>query len=186
MANGVNRVLVGGNLGSDPDVRFTQGGHCVMNLSVGCNDTYVDNRGQRQETVEWVRCVVWGKRAEALSKFLKKGSWVMVEGSLKSTKWTDREGIERWKTDVVAKNVYLGGSTSARGNQARSRQTGRDPERRGASRRDDDDDVRDQQSGGGGGGYDDGHYDGAGGSDDDIPFISLASGPTERWWRRNT
>lgn len=183
MANGVNLVQVGGNLGDNPKVNYTQSGTCVMNLSIGCNDTYIDNRGQKQETVEWVRCVVWGKRAEALSKFLRKGAWVLVEGSLKTTKYTDREGVARWKTEVVAKNVFLGGSDSSRGNAQRSRRQGRDPERRGASRRDDDDgyDSRDQ-GGGGGGGYDDTDY-GSGGGDDEIPFARITSGAREPWWR---
>ena len=169
MANGINIVTVGGNLGDDPKVAYTKSGNCVMNLSIGCNDTYIDGRGQRQETVEWVRCTIWGRRAEALSKFLKKGTWILVEGSLKTSKYTDRQGIERWKTEVVAKNVYLGGSNTSRGNQTRDRRQGRDPERRGASRRDDGD------AQGYGGDSDDGYGDGGewnspGGPGDEPPF----------------
>lgn len=170
MANGINHVTVGGNLGDDPSVKYTQSGTCVMSISLACNETYLDRNHQRQESVEWIRCTVWGKRAEGLAKFLKKGTWILVEGSLKTSKWTDREGIERWKTEVVAKNVFLGGTPSARGNAARSRNQGRDPQERKPIRRDDDDDGGYDSQERGEDGYDDGGEWNQRGDDSDIPF----------------
>ena len=182
MANGINRVQVGGNLGGDPELRVTQGGTAVLSMSLACNETYLDRNRERRESTEWVKVVVWGKRAEGLAKFLKKGSWILVDGSLKTSKYTDREGIERWKTEVVARNVYLGGSSSARGNQSRGRNTGNDPEQRRPNRRDEQDDGS-SDYGGGGGGYANEDYSSGGGDDDDIPFACVTTGYREPWWR---
>jgi single-strand DNA-binding protein len=166
MADGVNYVLVGGNLGGDPELRVTQGGTSILTLSIGCNSSYLDRNRVRQETVEWVRVVVFGKRAEALGKFLRKGARVFVEGALKTSSWDDREtGQKRYKTEIIAKNVLLGGSNRPRNQKD-------DPERRRPNRRDHDRD--DEPSGGGGGGSGGGEYDdtdyGDGGDDDSIPF----------------
>lgn len=166
MADGVNYCCVGGNLGSDPETRVTQGGTTVMTMSIGCNSSYLDKNRVRQETVEWVRVVVFGKRAEGLAKFLRKGAKVFCEGSMKTSSWEDREGIKRYKTEIIASNVLLGGSNNPRNKP-------NDPEHRRPGRRDgDDDDVppdrsAPSQGGGGGGSYDD--YDG-GDDDDSIPF----------------
>lgn len=182
MASGINKVIVGGNLGQDPEIRVTQGGMSVMTMSVGCNESYLDRNRQRQERVEWVRCVVWGKRAEGLARFLRRGSWVMVEGSLKMSSWEDRDGIKRYKTEVVAHQVYLGGAPTSRGNSARSRNQGPDPQRHRPNRRDEDNDQHDYGGGDdGGGAYDDNDY--GGGGDDDIPFARITRGSREPWWR---
>jgi single-strand DNA-binding protein len=107
MSEGVNRVTLLGNVGSDPELRFTQGGVGVLSLSLATNETYLDRNQQRQERVEWHKIVVWGKRGEGLAKFVKKGFGLLVEGSLRTTKYTDREGVERWKTEIIASNVVV-------------------------------------------------------------------------------
>ena len=174
MADGLNKVCVLGNLGQDPELRVTSGGDSVLTLSVGCNESWLDKNRVRQERVEWVRCVVWGRRAEALSKFLRKGDKIFVEGAVyRTNSYDDREGVKRYSTQVIAKNVILGGSNNPR-------KKPEDPERRRPSRRDDDDEQppvdQSAPSNGGGGGYD-------GGGDDDIPFAYVACPEREAWWR---
>ncbi len=174
MADGVNYVMVGGNLGGEPELRVTAGGTSILTMSVGCNSSYLDRNRVRQETVEWVRVIVFGKRAEGLAKFLRKGDRVFVEGALKTSSWEDRDtGQKRYKTEVIAKNVLLGGSNKPR-NQPD------DPERRRPNRREHHDEA---PSGGGGGGYDDSDYGKRSGGDDDIPFVCLATGCAEKWWK---
>ncbi len=183
MANGVNTVTVGGNLGQDPEIRVTQGGTSVMTLSLACNESYLDNNRQRQERTEWIKCIVWGKRAEGLARFLKKGSWILVEGSLRTSSWEDRDGIKRWKTEVVAKSVYFGGSNTQRGNQRRGNKQERDPQERRPNRRQEEDDYDSTPAqSGGGDGYDDGGEWNKPG-DDDIPFACCTYGARELWWR---
>jgi len=169
MADGLNKVYIMGNLGQDPELRVTQSGQSVMTMSVACTESYLDRNRVRQEKTEWVRCVVWGKRADALSKFLRKGAKVFVEGKLSTSSWEDREGIKRYRTEVVAHNVILGGG-------AKARNAPDDPDRRRPNRRDHYDDKQpppDRSApSSGGGGYDDQDYGsgGGGGVDDDIPF----------------
>ena|SRR3990172_2319048 len=177
MADGLNLVFCMGYLGSDPDLKTTQSGQSVLTLSVACNESYLDRNRQRQEKVEWIRCTVWGRRAEALAKFLKKGTLVTVEGKLQTNSWQDREGIKRYSTTVVARNIIVGGSNNPRGNSKR-----RDPERERANRRDEEDSSA---PAGGGGSYDDQDYGSGGGfgGDEDIPFLRIAHGSRESWWR---
>lgn len=163
MAEGLNRVFCMGNLGQDPELRVTQGGQSILTLRVACSETYLDRNRVRQERTEWIRCVIWGRRAEALSKFLRKGSRVTVEGSLRTSSYEDRDGNKRYSTEVVAKNIFVSGSNNPRNQQ-------KDPERKGPSRRDDDDGGY-PVGGGDGGGYDNQDYGSGGGyGDDDIPF----------------
>jgi single-strand DNA-binding protein len=107
MSDGINRVTLLGNVGSDPELRFTQGGVGALSLSLATNESYLDRDKQRQERVEWHKIVVWGKRGEALAKFVKKGFGLFVEGSLRTQKYTDREGVERYKTEIIASNVIV-------------------------------------------------------------------------------
>jgi single-strand DNA-binding protein len=180
MADGVNYCIVGGNLGDDPSLKVTSGGTSVLTMSVGCNSSYLDKNRVRQESVEWVRVIVFGKRAEGLAKFLRKGAKVFCEGALKTSSWEDREtGQRRYKTEVIASNVLLGGSNNPRKKQD-------DPERTRPNRRDHyDGDIPPDRSapsqGGGGGGYDDQDY--GNGEDDNIPFVCITRADHERWWR---
>lgn len=118
MADGLNRVLLLGNLGADPELRFTQGGQAVLNLRLAINESYLDKDKVRQERTEWVNVVVWGKRGEALAKILTKGSSIFVEGSLRSSSYDDRDGNKRYKTEINANNVVLTGGRGRGGEES--------------------------------------------------------------------
>src|SRR5687767_7824647 len=109
MAEGLNRVMLLGNLGADPELRFTQGGQAVLNMRLATTETYLDRDKVRKERTDWHNVVVWGKRAEALGKILAKGSSIFVEGSLRTSSYDDREGNKRYKTEVIANNILLTG-----------------------------------------------------------------------------
>jgi single-strand DNA-binding protein len=115
MADGLNRVLLFGNLGADPELKMTQGGQAVLKMRLATSESYLDKNRVRQERTEWHAIVVWGKRAEALGKFLTKGSRLFVEGSLRTSSYDDREGHKRYKTEVVASNIILAGAGGSRG-----------------------------------------------------------------------
>jgi len=105
-----NSVDLIGNLGADPELRYTQSGQPVANFRIATNERYTDRDGQKQERTEWHRIVVWGKLAENCGKFLAKGRQVALSGSLRTRRWEDREGVTRYTTEVVARNVqFLGG-----------------------------------------------------------------------------
>ena len=102
MARGVNKVILIGNLGGDPDVRFTPNGSAVANLNVATSESWTDkNTGQRQDRTEWHRVVVFGKLAEICQQYLRKGSRVYLEGKLQTRKWQDQQGQDRYTTEVV-------------------------------------------------------------------------------------
>lgn len=107
----VNKVILLGNLGADPEIRFTPGGQAVANFRMATSDSWTDkNTGQRQERTEWHRVVVWGKLAELCGEYLKKGRQCYVEGRLQTREWQDKEGQKRYTTEVVANQVvFLGG-----------------------------------------------------------------------------
>src|SRR6478752_7154886 len=109
MAEGLNRVMLLGNLGADPELKMTSGGQSVLKLRLATSETYLDKNRGRQERTEWHSVVVWGKRAEALSKFLTKGSRLFIEGGLRTSSYDDRDANKRYKTEVVATNVILSG-----------------------------------------------------------------------------
>lgn len=113
MAEGINRVFLLGNLGADPELKVTQGGLSVLKLRLATTERYMDRNGVRQERTEWHSVVLWGKRAEALHKLLGKGSTILVEGSLRTSSYEDRDGNKRYKTEVNANNIVLVGSRSA-------------------------------------------------------------------------
>lgn len=109
MAGGVNKVIIIGNLGKDPEVRYTQGGTAVCQLSVATTRTYLKQE-QKVEETEWHRVVVWGKTAEHCGQYLTKGRTVYVEGRLQTRSWDDKDGNKRYSTEVVAETVqFLGG-----------------------------------------------------------------------------
>src|SRR3954469_912710 len=115
MAEGLNRVMLLGNLGADPELRFTQGGQAVLNMRLATTESYLDKNKVRQERTDWHSVVVWGKRGEALAKILAKGSSIFIEGSLRTSSYDDRDGNKRYKTEVVANNVLLPGGRGGRG-----------------------------------------------------------------------
>jgi single-strand DNA-binding protein len=106
----VNKVILVGNLGADPELKYTPSNRPVCNLSVATNEVWKDKQGQKQERVEWHRVNVWGDQAEHCSKYLAKGRMVYVEGRIQTRKWQDKEGKDRYTTEVVADRVvFLGG-----------------------------------------------------------------------------
>jgi len=151
MAEGLNRVILLGNLGADPELRMTGGGTAVLKLRLATSETYLDRNKQRQERTEWHRIVIWGRRAEALGKFLTKGDRILVEGSLRTSSYDDKDGNKRYTTEIVANNVVLSGGGRGGG-------SGGAPSGGSGS------------GGGGGGGYPESDFGGDLPDDDDIPF----------------
>jgi single-strand DNA-binding protein len=110
MAGGVNKVILVGNLGADPDMRYTPSGAGVCELRIATSDSWTDKNGQRQERTEWHRVIVWGKRAEVCAKYLAKGRQVYVEGRIQTRNYDDKDGNKRYITEVIANDVqFLGG-----------------------------------------------------------------------------
>ena len=110
MARGVNKVILVGNLGGDPEVRYTQGGSAVTTLSVATTESWKDKAGGVQERTEWHRVKLFGRLAEIAGEYLKKGRQVYIEGSLRTDKYTDKAGDERYTTEVIASELQLLGS----------------------------------------------------------------------------
>src|SRR5215813_4661044 len=108
MAEGLNRVMLLGNLGADPELRVTQGGQAILKLRLATTETYLDRNNARQERTEWHSVTLWGKRGEALSKFLTKGDRIFVEGRIQTSSY-EKDGEKRYRTEIVANNVILGG-----------------------------------------------------------------------------
>ena len=115
MAGSVNKVILVGRLGQDPEVRFTQGGAAVANLSIATDETWKDQSGERQQRTEWHRVVVWRKLAEICGQYLSKGRLVYIEGKLQPRSWQDREGNKRYSTEVQADNMVMLGGRSEEG-----------------------------------------------------------------------
>jgi len=112
---GVNKVFLVGNLGANPEMRFTQGGQAVANLRLATTERWTDKNGQRQEQTEWHRVVVWGKQAEICGQYLTKGRQVFIEGKIRTRQWQDQQGQKRFSTEIVAQNVQMLGSRSEGG-----------------------------------------------------------------------
>ena len=108
MARGINKVILIGHLGQDPEVRFTPAGAAVANLSLATSDTWLDKQsGQRQERTEWHRVVLFNKTAEISQQYLKKGSKVYIEGRLQTRKWQDQNGQDRYSTEIVSNDMQM-------------------------------------------------------------------------------
>ncbi len=119
MAASLNRVLLMGNLTRDPELRYIPSGQPVTSFSIAVNRTYLSNTGEKKEDVNFIRIVVWGKRAEVCHQYLKKGSPVFIEGRLQSRNWEAQDGTKRNTVEVVAQNVqFLGRGSGARPDQA--------------------------------------------------------------------
>jgi single-strand DNA-binding protein len=115
--SGVNKVILVGNLGKDPEVRYTPGGQAVANFTIATNEAWTGKDGQKQERTEWHRIVVWGKTAENCGEYLSKGRQVYIEGRLQTREWTNKEGAKQYTTEVVANQVLFlqGGERGQRG-----------------------------------------------------------------------
>jgi single-strand DNA-binding protein len=156
-AGGVNKVILIGNLGADPELRYTPSGQAVCDLRLATNESWTDKNGQKQERTEWHRVVFWGKPAEILKQYLAKGQKLYVEGRLQTRSWEDKEGNKRYSTEIVGNDfMFLGGGRGEGGGGGGG----------GGG--------RGERGGGRGGPRDEGppdDYGGGGpGPDDDIPF----------------
>ena len=111
----VNKVILIGNLGRDPETRYTTGGDAVTNLNIATTETWKDKSGEKQEKTEWHRVVLFGRQAEIAGEYLKKGRSVYIEGRLQTRKYTDKEGVEKYATEVVGDRMQLLGSREGSG-----------------------------------------------------------------------
>lgn len=119
--SGVNKVIIVGRLGADPEMRTVANGGTVTRLSVATSETWVDKDGHRQERTEWHRIVVWGRLAEICGKHLSKGRQVYVEGRLQTRSWEDQQGQKRYATEIVANTVQFLGAPGERSSEGPSR-----------------------------------------------------------------
>ena len=114
MGRGINKAVIVGTLGKDPEIRYAANGNAVVNLSVATNEAWKDrSTGEAQQRTEWHRIVMFGKLAEIASQYLKKGSRAYFEGRLKTSKWQDREGADRYTTEIVASQMEMLDSRAA-------------------------------------------------------------------------
>ena len=112
--SGINKVIVIGRMGADPEVKTVSGGNTVARLSVATSENWKDREGQKQERTVWHRVVVWGKLAELCGKYLSKGRQVYVEGRLQTRSWEDQQGQKKYTTEIVANTVqFLGGGSAS-------------------------------------------------------------------------
>lgn len=114
----MNLAVIIGNLGADPELKFTQGGQAVCNLSVATSRTYLDRNDTKIEEVEWHRVVVWGKRAEACNEYLTKGRQVIVRGRISTRKWEDEKGVSHYSTSIVAEEITFGSKPKGAGEKS--------------------------------------------------------------------
>ena len=130
MKEGLNRVMIMGNLGADPELRFTQGGKAVLNMRLATTESYVDRDGQRKDRTEWHNVVIWGKRAEGLSRHLSKGSGLFVEGSIRYSSYEGNDGQKRYKTEINAfKVLFVDGKDGGGGGSGQAPRQAEMPER---------------------------------------------------------
>ncbi len=116
MARGINKVILVGNLGQDPEVRYTANGAAVANITVATSEQWTDKQsGQKQERTEWHRVVMFGRLGEIAGEYLRKGSQVYLEGKLQTRKWQDQNGQDRYTTEIVANEMQMLGGRSGAG-----------------------------------------------------------------------
>jgi single-strand DNA-binding protein len=113
----VNKVILLGRLGQDPELKYTPGGAAVCNFSLATTESWTDKQGQKQEKTEWHRIVVWGKLAELCNQYLAKGRQAFLEGRLQTRSWDDKDGNKRYTTEVLASTVQFIGGATANNNQ---------------------------------------------------------------------
>lgn len=130
MARGVNKVIIVGTLGNDPEVKYSASGSAIANLSVATSEQWKDKQtGEKKEQTEWHRVVIFGKPAEVAGEYLRKGSQVYIEGQLRTRKWTDSNGVDRYTTEIVIPQMggvmqMLGGKRDDSGQQQPRQQSG--------------------------------------------------------------
>jgi len=121
MARGINKVILVGHLGADPETRYMPSGSAVTNLRVATSEAWKDKTsGEQQERTEWHRVAMFGRLAEIAAEYLRKGSQVYIEGSLRTRKWQDKDGGDRWSTEVIANEMQMLGGRSDASAPARS------------------------------------------------------------------
>ncbi len=122
MSEGLNKVMLIGNLGQDPELKFTDGGQAVLKLRMATTERYKDKGGEKQERTEWHSVVIWGNRAEALNKILAKGRTIYIEGRLQTRSWDDKNGGgKRYATEINASQVLLMGGGKRGGEEGEER-----------------------------------------------------------------
>jgi single-strand DNA-binding protein len=130
----VNKVILIGNLGRDPETRYMPDGGAITNISVATTDVWKDKNGEKQEKTEWHRVAFFGKLAEIAGEYLKKGSQVYVEGRLQTRKWQDKEGVDKYTTEVIADRMQMLGSRQGMGGGGAGADRGAAPDRGGEER----------------------------------------------------
>ena len=116
MARGINKVILVGNLGNDPEVRYTTSGTAIASLSIATSESWTDKQsGEKQERTEWHRVKMFGRLAEIAGEYLKKGRQVYIEGSLRTDKYTDKSGVEKYSTDIIASEMQMLGGNEGGG-----------------------------------------------------------------------
>jgi len=116
MARGINKVILVGNLGNDPEVRYTTSGTAIASLSIATSESWTDKQsGEKQERTEWHRVKMFGRLAEIAGEYLKKGRQVYIEGSLRTDKYTDKAGVEKYSTDIIASEMQMLGGNEGGG-----------------------------------------------------------------------
>lgn len=134
MARGVNKVIIVGTLGNDPEVKYSASGSAIANLSVATSEQWKDKQtGEKKEQTEWHRIVIFGKLAEVAGEYLRKGSQVYIEGQLRTRKWSDSNGVDRYTTEIVIPQIggvmqMLGGKRDDSGQQQPRQQSGQQPQ----------------------------------------------------------
>ena len=142
MARGVNKVILIGNLGADPEVRYTPNGNAVANITLATTEIWKDKQsGDNQERTEWHRIVFFNRLAEIVGEFLKKGSKCYVEGSLRTRKWQDKSGQDRYTTEIIANNMQILDSRAANGGGSNNAASSSRPAEPATTAQDFDDDI---------------------------------------------
>jgi single-strand DNA-binding protein len=127
MARGINKVILVGNLGNDPDTKYTQGGMAVTKISLATTSVRKDRDGNTQERTEWHRVTLFGKLGEIAAEYLRKGSQVYIEGSIRYDKYTGQDGVEKYSTDIIADEMQmLGGRGEGGGQRSQRSESGGD------------------------------------------------------------
>ena len=122
MSRGINKVILVGNVGNDPEIKYSQSGKPVANLSIATSESWKDkNTGENQVKTEWHRIVAWDKLADIIGKYVTKGSQIYIEGKLQTRKWQDQNGIDRYTTEVVASTMQMLGSKNDGGQPSQPR-----------------------------------------------------------------